>query len=138
MNTVILFGNLTRDPEVREVGEKKAKVANFSLAVNRHFKRADGTKDEEVTYVDCEAWDTGANTIETYCSKGDPLLIQGSLKMDQWENDNGEKRSKLKVRVTSFKLIGGRKNSDDAPKASPKKQETVQYMGEPGDPEIPF
>lgn len=103
MNVVVLKGNLTRDPEVRQVGsgDRQTSVANFTLAVNRHFKRADGSKDKETTYVECELWDTAAEHLAEYCSKGDPLLINGALKLDTWETD-GNKRSKLKVRVNNF------------------------------------
>lgn len=106
MNTVILKGNLTRDPESRSIsaGDRSTTVTNFTLAVNRHFKRNDGTRDKETTFVDCEAWDTGAETIQRLVRKGDPLLIQGSLKLDTWETD-GQKRSKLKVRVSGFELL---------------------------------
>lgn len=114
MNFVCLSGNLTRDPEVRSVksGEKSTKVANFTLATNRHFTRADGEKDKEVTFVDCEVWDTAAETISKYLKKGNYLLVNGTLKLDSWQNEAGEKRSKLKVRVSNFELGPKPKNSD--------------------------
>ena len=106
MNVVVLKGNLTRDPEVRKItaSGRETQVTNFTVAVNRHFKRADGTKDKETTYVDCEAWDTGANTLGQYFHKGDPILVHGALKLDTWETD-GQKRSKLKVRVNNFERL---------------------------------
>jgi len=65
MNVVILQGNLTREPELKYVDSIKGRVAicNFSLAINRHFKKANGEKGKEVTFLDCETWDTGAETI---------------------------------------------------------------------------
>lgn len=106
MNIVILKGNLTRDPEVRQItaGGRETQVANFTIAVNRPFKRADGTKDKETTYVDCEAWDSGAKVLGEYYKKGDPILVNGSLKLDTWETD-GQKRSKLKCRVNNFERL---------------------------------
>ena len=106
MNIVVLKGNLTRDPEVRHItaGGRETDVANFTVAVNRHFKRADGTKDKETTYVDCEAWDSGAKTLGEYFKKGDPILVNGSLKLDTWETD-GQKRSKLQCRVNNFERL---------------------------------
>lgn len=103
MNVVVLKGNLTRDPEVRTVGsgDRETQVANFTVAVNRHFKRADGTKDKETTYVDCEVWDSAANHLGEFCKKGDPILVQGALKLDSWESE-GQKKSRLKVRVNNF------------------------------------
>lgn len=107
MNIVVLKGNLTRDPESRKVtlGEgKETTVVNFTIATNRHFRRGDGSRDKEVTFVDCEAWDSGADTICKYVHRGDPILVRGALKLDQWETD-GQKRSKLKVRVNEFELL---------------------------------
>ena len=104
MNIVVIKGNLTRDPEARQVGsgDKKTQVANFTIAVNRHFTRANGEKDKETTYVDCEVWDSAASYMAENCKKGDPLLVQGALKLDAWESPEGEKRSRLKVRVNNF------------------------------------
>lgn len=106
VNLVVLMGNLTRDPEVKTVNVKgkETHVANFSLATNRPYTHADGTKDNEVCYVDCEAWDSAAKIIGDYAKKGDPIHITGSLKLDRWESD-GQKRSKLKVRCTSFQRL---------------------------------
>lgn len=106
MNIVVIKGNMARDPEVRNItsGDRSTSVANFAVAVNRHFKRADGTKDKETTFVECEAWDSGAETIGEIFSKGDPVLISGSLKVDSWEQD-GQKRSRMKVRVSKFEKL---------------------------------
>lgn len=102
MNIVVLKGNLTRDPEVRQVGETQ--VANFTIAVNRNFKKSDNTWSKETTYVDCEVWDSAAQRMGEYCSKGDPILVDGALKLDSWESDEG-KRSKMKVRVSRFERL---------------------------------
>lgn len=112
MNIVCLKGNLTKDPEIRvvESGNKKSSVVSLTLAVNRFFKKANNEQAKETTFVFCEAWDTGAETIAKYCSKGDELTIEGSLKEDRWESD-GEKRSRLKVRINQFWLQ--RKNSNN-------------------------
>lgn len=107
-NQVILLGNLTRDPQLRYTPTQMA-VCDFGLAVNRKFKAADGSDREEVTFVDCTAWGKQAEVINTYCTKGKPLFIQGRLKLDTWEDKNGGgKRSKLNVVVETFQFIGGR------------------------------
>ena len=116
MNTVILKGNLTHDPEVKEIkygDNKSTHVANFSIAVSRFFKRANGDKDKDTTFIPCEAWDTGAETIGKYLHKGDPVLIQGTLKMETWETQEGAKRSRLKVRVATFDKLYRAPKSDD-------------------------
>lgn len=105
MNSVTLKGNLARDPEIRvvESGTRKTSVANFTLAVSRNFKNASGEKQQETTFIPCEAWDTGAELIGKYLVKGDPVLLQGSIKEDRWEDkDTQEKRSRLKIRVSNF------------------------------------
>lgn len=106
MNTVILKGNLAGDPEAKEVNAngRDTTVVRFNLAVQRYFKRSDGTRDKDVTFIPCEAWDSGAETIKKILSKGDPVLINGALKVDQWEKD-GQKFSRLKVRVQNFEKL---------------------------------
>lgn len=103
MNVVILKGNLAQDPEIRVINSG-TKVANFTVAVSRFFKKRDGTKDKETIFVPCEAWDTGAETIGKYFAKGDPVLIEGSMKMDSWEKD-GVKHSRMKIRVSNFEKL---------------------------------
>ena len=111
----MLIGNLTRDPETR-VTPKGTSICQFSLAVNRKFKKEDGSQGEEVTYVDLEAWSKTAETIQKYCTKGKPLFVEGRLKLDQWEDkETKQKRSKMKVVVENFQFIGSK--SDGAPGA---------------------
>lgn len=106
LNQVTLLGNLTRDPELKYLSSSGKDVAlvNFGLAVNRPYKK-DNEWVNEVCYVECEAWDSGAERLAKQVSKGSPLLISGSLKMDEWEQD-GKKRSKLRVRVNKFVPVG--------------------------------
>ena len=106
LNTVILHGNLTRDPEVRvlEFGERKTSVVNFTVATSRYFKKSNGEKGQETTFVDCEAWDTGAETIGQFLTKGSAIIVRGALKNDNWEDKDGNKRSSMKVRVMEFDM----------------------------------
>lgn len=106
MNIVLLKGNLTRDPELRVVssGEKQTSVVSFTVAVSKDFTRANGTKDKIVSYVQCEAWDSGAEVIGSSFRKGDLVMIEGSLRNDNWEKD-GVKHSTLKVRVNNFSKV---------------------------------
>lgn len=103
MNHVALKGNLARDPEVKvlNLNGKSVTVANFTIAVSRFFKKANGERDKDTTFIACEAWDTGAENLAKFFVKGDPILIEGSLKTDNWEKD-GQKMSRVKVRVTNF------------------------------------
>jgi single-strand DNA-binding protein len=106
MNIVLLRGNLTRDPELRTVstGDKQTSVVSFTVAVSKDFTRANGTKDKIVSYIQCEAWDSGAEIIGSSFKKGDLVMVEGSLRNDSWEKD-GVKHSTLKVRVNNFSKI---------------------------------
>ena len=105
LNKVMLMGNLTRDVELRHTGSNTA-VGNFGLAVNRRYKTKDGDQKEETTFVDCEAWGRTAEVMGQYLAKGRPVLIEGRLKLDEWEDKkDGSKRSKLRVVVENFQFV---------------------------------
>lgn len=104
-NKVILAGNLTRDPELRYTPKGTA-VARLTLAVNRVYTTEDGTKKEEVSFVDVDAWGRQAEVISQYMKKGRPLLVEGRLRQDTWEDKNThQKQSKLKVVLEGFTFI---------------------------------
>lgn len=113
MNIVMLRGNLARDPELRSVGsgDRQTSVVNFTIATSREFTKADGTQDKITSFIQCEAWDTGAETIAASFSKGDLVMVEGSLRNDSWEKD-GVKHSTLKVRVNNFAKIVKTKNKN--------------------------
>lgn len=112
-NKVILAGNLTRDPELRYTPKGTA-VAKIGLAVNRQYTTETGEKREEVSFIDVEAWGRQGEVIAQYMKKGRPLLIEGRLKLDSWEDKNTkQKMSKLKVVLESFSFIDS--NRGDAP-----------------------
>lgn len=103
-NKVILMGNLTRDVELRHTPNNQA-VGKFGIAVNRRWRTPDGEQREEVMFIDCEAWGKSAEFISQYFSKGKAILIEGRLKLDQWEDkETKAKRSKhvVVVETTSF------------------------------------
>lgn len=106
MNISILRGNLARDPELRKVntGGKQTSVVNFTVAVSREYTKNNGEKDKVTSFINCEAWDTGADMIGASFKKGDLVLVEGSLRNDTWEKD-GVKHSTLKIRVNNFSKI---------------------------------
>ena len=106
MNITLLRGNLARDPELRVVNTngKQTSVVNFTVAVSRDYVKANGEKDKIASFINCEAWDTGAEMIAESFKKGDLVMIEGSLRNDSWEKD-GVKHSSLKVRVNNFSKI---------------------------------
>jgi len=103
-NKVIMLGNLTRDPQLSYL-PSQTPVVEFGLASNRRWKSNDGTQREEVCFVDCRAYGRMAENINKYCKKGRPLLIEGRLTFDQWEAQDGSKRSKHRVTVESFTFV---------------------------------
>src|ERR1700740_2234762 len=104
-NKVILVGNLTRDPELRYTPKGMA-VAKIGLAINRTWKSETGETKEEVTFVDVDAFGRQAETIGQYLKKGRPVLIEGRLKYDTWEDkQTNQKRSKLGVVLESFQFM---------------------------------
>lgn len=145
MNLVVLKGNLVRDPETREVevSGRKTKVVNFTVAVSRFFKKANGERDKDTVFIPCEAWDTGAERIGLILKKGDPVLVEGSLKTESWEKD-GQKHSRMKVRVGNFDKLN-RSNNPAAAAEENGTEETVQEpvtsgatSGKNGEEDIPF
>jgi single-strand DNA-binding protein len=111
-NRVILMGNLTRDPQLRYLPNQTA-VVDIGLAVNHKYRTAAGEDREEVMFIDCTAFGKQAEVINQYCQKGRPLLVEGRLKLDTWDDkQTGQKRSKHKVTIDNFQLLGSR---DGAP-----------------------
>jgi single-strand DNA-binding protein len=104
-NRVILLGNLTRDPELRYLQSGMA-VADIGLAVNDRRKNANGEWVDETTFVDVTFWGRTAEVAGEYLSKGSPVLIEGRLKLDSWETQDGQKRSKLKVVCEKMQMVG--------------------------------
>lgn len=104
-NKVIIAGNLTRDPELRYTPKGTA-VARFTLAVNRTYTNETGEKKEEVSFIDVDAWARQGEVIAQYLKKGRPVLVEGRLKQDTWEDKNThQKQSKLKVVLESFSFL---------------------------------
>jgi single-strand DNA-binding protein len=149
-NKVILIGNLTRDPELRYTPKGTA-VAKLGVAVNRQWKTDTGESREEVTFVDVDAFGRSAEVIGQYCKKGKPLMIEGRLKYDTWEDkQTNQKRSKLSVVLESFQFLGdgggNRAGGEGAPAgAAPARRPATSAEppaadseGPPLDDDVPF
>ena len=139
-NKVILAGNLTRDPELRYTPKGTA-VAKIGLAVNRTWTTESGEKKEEVSFIDVEAWGRQGEVIAQYMKKGRPLLIEGRLKLDTWEDKNTkQKQSKLKVVLEGFSFLdSGRGDTPNAAPAAPRAAAAAApaAVAEPADAEPP-
>lgn len=125
MNTVIIRGNMVRDPELRSVGssDRSTSVVNFTIATSREYTKADGTRDKITSFLNCEAWDSGAESISNSLKKGDLVFVEGSLRNDSWEKD-GVKHSTLKVRVNNFAKIT-RTSSKKSSKSKDQPEESL-------------
>ncbi len=97
INTVYIAGNLTRDPETKTVGQRGRVVASFGLAINRTWRDQSGEKKEETTFVDVEAWGRTAELVGQHLTKGRSCLVEGRLKLNEWDDQSGNKRRKLSV-----------------------------------------
>ena len=105
-NKVILLGNMTRDPQLSYLPSHTA-VVEFGLAMNRTYKKQDGSQGEETCFVDCQMFGKRAEVINKYVKKGNQLFVEGRLKLDTWQAQDGGKRSKLRVFVENFEFMGG-------------------------------
>jgi single-strand DNA-binding protein len=105
LNKVLLMGNLTRDPEVKYTPKGTA-VGDLGHRDQRQLQGPGRHDQGNVTYVDVEVWGRQAETCKQYLTKGRPVFIEGQLRLDQWEQD-GQKKSKLKVRADRVQFLGG-------------------------------
>lgn len=118
-NKVIITGNLTRDPELR-VTPKGTSICQFGIAINRTFKDESGATRDDTTFVDIEAWGKTGELIAKYLEKGSQALIEGRLKLDQWEDkQSGQKRSKLKVVAEGVQFLGSPRGGEQGQQSDP-------------------
>ena len=119
-NKVILVGNLTRDPELRYTPKGTA-IAKFGLAVNRVWTSESGEKKEEVTFIDIDVFGRTAENVAQYMRKGSPMLVEGRLRLDQWDDkQTGQKRSKLGVVLEGFSFLDSGRADSGAPSEAPR------------------
>ncbi len=132
-NKVILLGNLTRDPQLSYL-PSQTPVVEFGLATNRKWTAQDGSQRDETCFVDCRCFGRQAETINKYCSKGRPLLVEGHLTFDSWQAQDGSKRSKLRVTVERFTFVGGGQRADGGGREGYGGQEGDSGPGPAGQP----
>jgi single-strand DNA-binding protein len=139
-NKVILAGNLTRDPELRYTPKGMA-IAKVGLAINRKWKSETGEMKEEATFVDVDAFGKTAETIGQYLKKGRPILIEGRLRYQTWEDkQSGQKKSKLGVVMETFQFLdsgGGRGDGGEGAPAPSRPAAASASAPEGGDAEPP-
>lgn len=135
-NRVVILGNVTRDIQLKTLPSGTV-IAEFGMAMNRKFKTSSGEAREEVCFVDCTAFGRSAEVLNQYSGKGRQLLVEGRLKLDQWEDKNGGgKRSKLSVVVENFTLLGNKGDGANKPAAAENEAGDPSENFDPS--EIPF
>ncbi len=149
INKAMIYGNLTRDPEVRAL-PSGGQVASFSVATNRVFKKADGTKQEAVEFHNVVVFGRQADIIAQYLKKGSAVLVEGRLQTRSWEGEKGKQyRTEIIAERVQFgpRSTGGgsaqggsfnRESDAEAPQKAPK-EDTIDYPEEDINPDdIPF
>ncbi|HAU30580.1 MAG: Single-stranded DNA-binding protein [candidate division TM6 bacterium GW2011_GWF2_43_17] len=147
-NKVILVGNLTRDPEYRQLPSGQA-VCRLNIAANRQFKdRQTGNASQEVCFVDVDVWGNQAEACRQYLQKGRPVLVEGRLKFDSWKDNEGQPRSKHSIvaNVVQFLSFGSAEaNTEDSAgaeegtfAAASKRGGAASLGSTPFDDELPF
>lgn len=148
LNQVFLMGNLTRDPELRQIPSGQS-VTNFSLALNRSYKDGSGEWQEATDYIDIVAWGPLGERVAQYLTKGRRCLVQGRLQSRSWEQD-GAKRSKVEVTASDVTFLDSRgagggdsgggefdqRPADEKPKPTKKAKEDDVEIEDIGDEPI--
>jgi single-strand DNA-binding protein len=111
VNKVILVGNLGKDPEVKHL-ESGSVVANLTLATTEAYKDKNGQRVENTEWHDLELWDGQAKIAEQYLKKGSQIYVEGKIKSDTWQDEQGNNRKKTRIRVLSFTMLGSRGSGD--------------------------
>ena len=136
-NRVMLMGNLTRNPELKYTPSGSA-VADLGLAVNESFKNKAGETIEQTCFVDVVAWGRQAETAAEYLKKGSPVFVEGRLQFDQWESQQGEKRSKLRVRAERVQFLSAGSGSGNDSNQGGGSEGLVPMPPPPSDDDVPF
>jgi len=130
-NQVILMGRLTEEPELKFVGSGAART-RFGMAVNRVYKNAAGEKQEETLFVNIVCWNALAENVAKYMSKGKPVFVEGRLRIDSFDNAEGERKKVVEVVAHVVEFLGGR---DDSSAGAQPVAGNVPYTGSE---EVPF
>ena len=138
VNKVILVGNLGKDPEVRYL-ENGSVVANVTIATSESYKDKSGNKIENTEWHDLEMWDGLAKIAEQYLTKGKTIYAEGRIKSDTWQDDQGNNRKKVRIRVQNMTMLGsaGGNNPGQQNNNAPAAQSNSPAMNTPAPQAVP-
>lgn len=149
LNKAFLFGNITRDPELKSL-PSGIKVVSFGLATNRTWKDKNGVKQESVSFHNIVSYGKQAEIMAQYLKKGSSVFIEGRIETRSWDDKNdGTKKYRTEIIVDNFQFgpsagaprgEGSRSPQSEAkPTGKPKEMDTIEYPTEEINPEdIPF
>ena len=111
MNNVVLVGRLTRDPELKYIPGSGTAVTNFAIAVDREFTGKDGKK--EVDFIDIQVWGKSAENCANYIGKGSLVAIQGSIRVDSYQDQDGNNRKITRVNANRVQFLDSKKDNQN-------------------------
>jgi single-strand DNA-binding protein len=110
LNTIIIEGRLTRDPVIRDFSNNNC-VSSLSIAVNSAYKGKDDSYVQEVGFFDVDVWNNAAKACNQYLKKGSKIRVRGVLKQNRWENQEGQKKSKVFIKAETVEFKGNDKKA---------------------------
>lgn len=110
LNSVILIGRLTSDPEIKEIS-KESKVARFTLAVGRKYKNSEG--DYEADFIRCNAWNQLADLLSQYTKQGDQIAVEGEIQTSSYVDDKETTHYVTDVRVNNITFLSKKKSEEN-------------------------
>jgi single-strand DNA-binding protein len=142
LNRVFMIGRLTKDPEIRQT-TNGTPVTNFSIAINRRYKNANGEWKDETTFVGIVAWQKLAELCKQYLTKGRAVLVEGKLQTHSWETEDGQKRSLIEVRADRIEFLDRESRGETAPASNAEPGAPVPSPATPDggakiDDDLPF
>ena len=144
VNKVILIGNLGRDPELRYTQGGQA-VANFSVATTEKFSSRDGTPQERTEWHRIVVWGKQGENCAQYLSKGRSVYVEGSLRTQEWEDREGNKRRTTEVVAQRVQFLGSRREgaagsppTESRPPDAPSGPPSGGSSGPPPEDDVPF
>ena len=132
MNNVQILGTITREPELKYTQSGTA-ILSFGIAYNEKYKKQDGSFEDKAHFFDVTAFGKRGETINQYFSKGARILIGGSLDFQSWNDQQGQKRSKVSIKLNDFDFIDKKtdkqqSNNSQANYQQPQQQAPQQYQ----------
>ncbi len=124
INSVMVSGRLTRDPELKYIPSGDA-VCNIQLAINRSYKSGTEWK-QQVTFIGCVAWKKTAEAVAKL-HKGSPVVVQGSIESRSWETQDGQKRSVIELRIDRVQFLEVRSTGEAAPAAAQQADDDLPF-----------